>query len=714
MTPYLLRFGLTAGLLVSIATTTQAARQLEHLDRGVVAIKTSTGVFVSWRVLGTEASTLGFNLYRNGTKLNSAVITGATNYADASGTTTSNYVVKTVVNGTETASSTAVTPWDGLTKRIPVTQPAGGTLSGTAYTYSPNDGSAGDLDGDGQWDLVLKWDPSNSKDNAQSGITGNVYLDGMKLDGTRLWRIDLGANIRAGAHYTQFVVADFDGDGKAEIICKTAPGTKDGTGTYLSTGPAATDNDATEYRNTSGYILSGPEYLTVFRGTDGKELATVDYVPGRGDGYAWGKSTENYNRVDRFLATAAWLDGVKPSAVMQRGYYGRMAITAWDWDGKTLSKRWAYDAATSGKEGYGQGNHNLSAGDVDSDGKDEIIEGSCAIDHDGKFMYRTGLGHGDAMHLGDLDPSHAGLEVWAVHEDGAVNYSQEMHEAATGKILWGTNDPGDSTDNGRGMAADIDASSAGYEMWSAAFAGFWSNTGLQPSSTKPSQNFRIYWDGDLQDELLDGIGNAPSAMKIEHWNGTGLDRLVSTDTRWGSYVGIDNNSTKANPVLVADLLGDWREEMILRESGDQAVILYSTTIATTYRLYTLMHDPLYRAGISWQNTAYNQPPHLGFFLGAGVDKAPVPDITLVGGISTKTVSRKADADLRLDGGILDLAGFANRPGLALSASNLLGRKIAFLECKGAKVDLRSLPRGTWILELRDASGVLSRRPHVRL
>jgi len=622
-----------AGWIALAAVPGFAARQLENLDRGVVAVKVASGVFVSWRVLGTEASTVGFNLYRDGTKLNASVITGATNYSDASGTATSKYVVKTVENGVETNVSTAVTPWAELTKRIPLNVPAGGTNASGAYTYTPNDGSAGDLDGDGKWDLVLKWDPTNSKDNSQSGYTGDVYLDGMTLEGKQLWRIDLGVNIRAGAHYTQFVVADFDGDGKAEVICKTAPGTKDASGAYLSKGPAASDDDSKDYRNSSGYVLSGPEYLTVFSGLTGKELATVNYVPGRGTVGDWGDTYGN--RVDRFLATAAWLDGTKPSAVMQRGYYTRMAVTAWDWNGTTLSQRWAYDAKTSGVECFGQGNHNVTAADVDADGKDEIIEGACAINDDGKFMYRTGLGHGDAIHLGDMIPSRTGLEMWEVHEETGAKYGYELHDARTGEILWGTNT---GNDNGRGMAADIDATKDGYEMWSSSGAGMYTTTGTQFSTAKGSVNFRIYWDGDLQDELLDGIGSAPSAMKIDHWNGTGFDRILSSDNRYGSYTGINNNSTKANPVLVADLLGDWREEMILRQDDNSALILYTTTVPTTYRLYTLMHDPVYRNAVSWQNTAYNQPTHLGFFLGAGVDKAPKPAITLVGKIPTAATS----------------------------------------------------------------------------
>jgi len=695
---------LTLGLALAASRGHALTRNMEWLDRGLTAISTGgTNVFLSWRVLGNELKSTSFNLYRDGAKIATVSATAATNYTDKAGSTTAKYTVRAVINGTEQPADSAVTAWPGLTRRIALSVPDSLTMpDGTKCGYSPNDGSTGDLDGNGSLDLVLKWDPSNSKDNSQSGYTGNVYLDGMTLAGKRLWRIDLGVNIRAGAHYTQFVVADFDGDGKAEIICKTAPGTKDGTGKLLSTGPAATDDDTKDYRATSGYVLTGPEYLTVFRGTDGKELATVNYVPGRGTVSAWGDSYGN--RVDRFLAAAAWLDGTKPSAVMQRGYYTRMAVTAWDWNGTTLSQRWAYDAATAGKECYGMGNHNLSVGDVDGDGYDEIIEGACAIDHDGKFMYRTGLGHGDAMHLGDLDPSRPGLEVWDVHEEASVNYTHEMHDAKTGAILWGADDPGDTTDNGRGLAADIDATHPGYEMWSAAVAGNWTDSGVQISTSKPSMNFRIYWNGDLQDELLDAIGSAPSPMKIDSWTG---GRLVSSDTRYGSYTGIGNNSTKSNPVLVADLFGDWREEMILREKGDSGLVVYSTTTPTTYRMHTLMHDPIYRAGISWQNTAYNQPPHLGFFL-ADTAKWAAPNIKMVGAPATVVglETRSAAASRGRTQATVQLMGQASQrlpsdfdlSATRLELRDLQGRLAAsVVPVDGSFAIPAGLPRGVYLL-----------------
>lgn len=602
------RFMVCAGLtLVMGFGVANATRQMENLDRGLVAVKTSGGVYLSWRVLGTDGNTTGFNLYRDGAKIASFDGKAASNYTDAQGTSASKYYVRPVVNGVEKSADKTVSVWGSQQLVVNLDRPAGGS----DYTYSPNDIAVGDVDGDGEYELILKWDPSNSKDNSQKGKTGNVFVDCYKFNGKKLWRIDLGVNIRAGAHYTQILVGDYDSDGKAEVAMKTAPGTKDGSGKYISKGAAASETNHTkDYRNSNGYILGGNEYLTLFNGETGVELATVNYNPARGTVSSWGDSYGN--RVDRFLATNAYLDGQKPSMVFQRGYYTRMAIAAYDWDGKTLSQRWYYNAATKGSECYGMGNHNLSAGDVDGDGFDEIIEGACAIDHNGKFMYRTGKGHGDAMHLGDLDPDHEGLEVWEVHEEKPYGY--DLHDARTGAILWSSNS---DADNGRGLAADVDSTSRGYEMWSTADGNVYSAKGKVLGS-RYSVNFRIYWDGDLQDELLDG-------NKISKWN--------YSSKKFGDLVTLEGNScnsTKATPNFSGDLFGDWREEVILHD-GASKLYVYTTTIPTTHRLYTLAHDPIYRLGMSWQNTAYNQPPHLGFWLGAGADKAPTPDIMLVGG-----------------------------------------------------------------------------------
>ncbi|GAB6012312.1 rhamnogalacturonan lyase [Viscerimonas tarda] len=588
-------------------------RYMEKLDRGLVAVKVSSGVYLSWRSLGTDDPLTYFKVYRDSELIKAGTTTDATNYSDASGTASSQYKVEAYVGDELKDVSAVVTPWANLYKTLTMSRP---TASG--ITYTPNDCSVGDLDGDGEYEIVVKWDPSNAKDNSQTGVTGNVFLDAYKMNGTQLWRIDLGPNIRAGAHYTQFLVYDFDGDGKAEVACKTAPGTKDGRGNYVKDGADNTDI----YRNSDGYILTGNEYLTVFKGTTGENLATVNYEPARGTVADWGDT--NGNRVDRFLACVAYLDGVRPSLVMCRGYYARAALTAYDFRDGSLTKRWAYDTNTKAdvQELFGQGNHNLSVADVDGDGKDEIIYGASAIDDDGTVMYRTNLGHGDAMHLSDLDPDRPGLEVWEVHEDDiAFDHGYELHDAETGAIIWSGSV---TADNGRGMAADITANHRGFEMWSSAGSGTYNVKGTKISNSKPSQNFRIYWDGDLQDELMDG--SSGNALSITKWNAA-----VTSSSTLITFTGTSSvNTTKANPCLSADILGDWREEVIVYNKSTPAELrIYTTTTPTTYRLYTLMHDPVYRMGIAWQNTAYNQPPHLGFYIGDGLGNVPTPNIITV-------------------------------------------------------------------------------------
>jgi len=589
-----------------------ATRQMEYLDRGLVAVKVTGGVYLSWRYLGTDNPSVGFNLYRNGVKINNTPITTSTNYTDAQGTNSSTYIVKTVMNGAEIEESKSVSVWAQQYKVLNLRRPPGGTNVDGSYTYTPNDCSVGDVDGDGEYEIIVKWDPSNSKDNSQSGHTGNVYLDCYKLDGTFLWRIDLGKNIRAGAHYTQFMVYDLDGDGKAEIVCKTAPGTIDGKGKYVLMG---SDDPHADYRNSSGYVLSGPEYLTVFDGLTGAEIHTIAYKPPRGTVSSWG---DNYgNRVDRFLACIAYLDGVRPSVVMCRGYYTRSTLVAYDYKDKKLVERWYHNSDRSGQGAYGEGFHSLAVADVDGDGFDEIIYGSAVIDHDGTLLYRTGFGHGDAMHISNMDPSRPGLEGWFVHEDKASAYGFEFRDLKTGKVIWGEKT---GTDVGRGLAADIDPKHPGFEMWSAANNNVYNCKGQVISTRKPSTNFRIYWDGDLQDELLDGT-------KVDKWTGDGTTRLF---TAYNYSNAKEINGTKANPCLSADILGDWREEMIFFDSNDPSkLLIFTTTIPTTHRLFTLMHDPVYRLSVAWQNVVYNQPPHLGFYIGDGLQNVSQPDIYVV-------------------------------------------------------------------------------------
>ncbi|WP_442951776.1 rhamnogalacturonan lyase [Paenibacillus sp. GYB006] len=580
-------------------------RQMEYLDRGVVAVKTDTGVFVSWRLLGTEGAGVTFNVYRDGVKVNATPIMNSTNLQDSAGTTSSKYTVRAIVNGAEQAASSAVNVWGSNYLSVPLSKPSAGTTpDGVNYTYSANDASAGDLDGDGKYELIVKWDPSNSKDNSQSGYTGEVFIDAYKLDGTRLWRIGLGKNIRAGAHYTQFMVYDLDGDGKAEVAMKTADGSKDCTGAVIGDGTK-------DYRNSSGYILTGPEYLTIFNGLTGKVLTTVNYDPPRGTVSSWG---DNYgNRVDRFLAGIAYLDGERPSLVMARGYYTRSVLVAYDYRNGQLTKRWTFDTNTSGNSAYaGQGNHSLSVGDVDNDGKDEIIYGAMAVDDNGTGLYTTKLGHGDAMHFSDLDPDRAGMEVFQVHETPSATAGIEFRDARTGALIWGIPT---SADIGRGMAADIDPRYKGAEVWAA--GSMYTAKGQLISSKLPSTNFGIWWDGDLSRELLDN-------NRIDKWN---YDTSTVTNLLTASGAA-SNNSTKATPALQADLLGDWREEAVWRTTDSSALRIYTTTALTETRIYTLMHDPVYRLGIAWQNVAYNQPPHTSFYLGTGMNTPPTPNIRL--------------------------------------------------------------------------------------
>ncbi|MEV4847563.1 carbohydrate-binding protein [Micromonospora matsumotoense] len=569
-------------------------KQMEDLDRGVISVRSGAGNLVSWRLLGTEAANTGFNVYRGATKLNASPIITSTNYLDAGASGDASYAVRAVVGGVEQAASGASLRFANGYLDVPISSPGSG--------YTANDASVGDLDGDGQYEIVLKWDPADAKDNSQSGVTGVVYVDAYRLGGQRLWRINLGRNIRAGAHYTQFQVYDYDGDGRAEVAMKTADATVDGTGRVIGSSSA-------DHRNSSGYVLSGPEYLTMFNGLTGAAMSTVDYLPPRGTVSSWGDSYGN--RVDRFLAGTAYLDGKRPSLVMARGYYTRSVIVAWDFRNGTLTRRWTFDSNSSGNGAYaGQGNHQLAVADVDQDGRDEIVYGSMAVDDNGARLWNTGNGHGDALHVGDLDPSRPGLEEFKVDEDSSKP-SSWMADARTGQVLWTTPAGGD---NGRGVSGDIWAGSAGAESWSAAANGVRNPKGAVVATRKPgSMNFLAWWDGDTTRELLDG---------------THIDKYgTSGDTRLLTASGVhSNNSTKSTPSLSGDLLGDWREEVVWPTSDNTALRVYSTPAPTSTRLFTLMHDPQYRCAIAWQNTAYNQPPHPSYFIGSGMATPPAPVI----------------------------------------------------------------------------------------
>ena len=640
-------------VLTSYADTnsTTEKRVMEKLDRGTVAVKTNDGVYLSWRLLGTESLTnQAFDIYRDSEKIYTTGEHDATCYTDSKGTADNKYTV--VPKGEAIDKTEAVDVWTTNTtykgrsvayKDIAFKVPDGGkTPKDEEYTYTANDMSVGDLDGDGEYEYIVKWDPSNSKDNSVKGYTGNVYLDAYELDGTLLWRIDLGVNIRAGAHYTQYMVYDFDGDGKSEVILKTAPGSKDGEGNYVSkAGKNITKgDDKKDYRNSSGLLMGkdgGPEYLTVFNGETGAAMQTVDFDPPRSilTSSEWGDSYAN--RSERYLAAVAYLDGVHPSVVMTRGYYTYVYAAAYTWDGTDLKEQWLstntpteenggtgctvkYADGTSknntNKTLYAQGAHSVSVADVDNDGYDEIIFGSAVLDHDGTVLTYDGRGHGDAEHVSDFD-NDGKQEIFMAHEAGKHNdkiipyavdikrYNGDiMLQAAQGDI-------------GRGIMDNVDdeyaLSSGNLSLfWSVAADGIYNQAGekvgnIPNTNGSNMENFAVYWDGDLGRELLDGNKLVKYSIK------SGTERIYY-DSKNSTLPGSINNSTKSNACLTADLFGDWREEIVLRY-GD-GVRIYFSTIPTDYRLTTLMHDSQYRCAIAWHNVGYNQPPHTSYYIGS--------------------------------------------------------------------------------------------------
>ncbi|MDE6653874.1 MAG: Por secretion system protein [Muribaculaceae bacterium] len=584
--------------------------EAESLSRGVVAVPVAKGVLVSWRSLVKDDASMTFDVLRDGEKVNETPLT-VTNFVVPGGSTESVYTVSCQVDGTE-VDSQSVKPWDSTYLKVHLDRPeggispAGGAKEMREYTYTPDDVSVGDVDGDGEYELIVKWHPTNAADNSHTRYTGNTILDCYKMDGTKLWRIDLGINIRSGNHYTQFMVYDFDGDGKAELICKTAPGTIDGTGKNVIMGD---DDPAADYRKSDGTVMSGPEYLTVFDGLTGAEINTIAYNPPRSirkndkSTTGWG---DNYgNRSERYLACVAYLDGEHPSAVFCRGYYTASYLWAVDFDGKKLTERWFHKSETAGQGAYGEGAHSITVGDVDGDGKDEIVYGAASIDDDGTLLYRTGAGHGDALHLSQMLPGVEGLQVYMPHEEksSAYKWDAELRDARTGEILYGVAQSGN--DNGRGLAANIIGRTPGYEYWSSTHRAP-QNQGEDAGTCSPSINFRVYWDGDLLDELLDGT----SISKV---NDTGSS-VTTLKNLTATYKGAAScNSTKKTPNLQADIFGDWREEIILHdETTESDLIIFTTPYSSDYKLTCLMQDRQYREAVAWQNVAYNQPPHLSY------------------------------------------------------------------------------------------------------
>ena len=681
-------------LSVSAQTAYDYARlRGERLNRGVVAFRTTAdSVCIQWRYLPGDPQDVAFDILRDGHVIGHCGAAAPTFFMDANPCTApSVYEVKPSASHPSTLNPQPSTlnphpstlnpplgPSGRLTLQepsttyslpanapigyldIPLDPPTGVSSASTAgtFTYNANDATMADLDGDGQMEIVLKWDPSNSKDNSHSGITAPTILEALRLDGTSMWRVNLGPNIRSGAHYTPFIVADLDGDGCAELLVRTSDGTIDGTGAILGDANAnhvrqpdttpyqANNNPGEQFRGPGwpnnmdrkaargGFIYKGPEWVTCFEGKSGRAISTIDYIPERGELRGWG---DNYaNRSDRFLAACGYLDGEHLSAIFCRGYYTRTGITAYDFDGKELTVRWAFDTNTPEWRSYaGQGNHNLRVGDVDGDGCDEITYGSMALDHDGTGLYNTGFGHGDAMHLTAFFPpttSAAGslpadaLQVWDCHEN--KRDGSDFRDARTGKVLFQILS---NKDVGRCMAADIDPNNPGLEMWSSASGGICNVRGeVIDSTARIPINFGIWWDGDLLRELLDheavskyrfAVGSGSAAASEESLTGTPFDfsgsASVATLAKFNDCTF--NNGTKSNPALCADVLGDWREEVLTRTKDNRHLRLYITPIPTKYRFHTFLAEPVYRHSLVMQNVGYNQPTNVGFYFGAELE-----------------------------------------------------------------------------------------------
>ena len=642
------------------ANPVQFPRQVEDLNRGVVAVrKNSSDVYISWRQLGTDPSDVAFEVYRSEdgglpVKLTwQDPVTNTTDFVDSFANLSADnaYYVRPIIGGIEQAPSESFTlPASAPVQQhidIPIQKPAGGvTPAGESYDYNAvsggsqglTDASVGDLDGDGQYEVIVKWEPSNKSDNQfGEGFTGNTYIDAYSIDEVSpgnhlLWRIDLGINIRSGQQHTPFLVYDFDGDGRSEVVIKTADGTVDGQGTVI--GNALADWREPVGATLEGQVVTGPEYLTVFDGLTGAELSTVDFPLQRDTLNSWGDDFGN--RSERYMAAVAYLDGQRPSIVWTRGIYGpssqpqsptaRNEQVAFDWRDGQLTQRWRFNAVTGGANDafVGEGAQSLSVADVDGDGFDEIVYGAAVVDHDGTLLYATGLGHGDALHVSDMVPSNPGLEIFMPHEDATGNggIGASLRDAMTGALI--VSIPG-TGDVGRGLAADIEPLSPGYEIWATSNETIYSSEDGSQIGPIPNvhrnrlYNFAIWWDGDLSRELL----NEDTIWK---WNGTSETAILEA---WqdGAAQSVEGKWT---PALQADIFGDWREEVIWRKDDNTELQIWTTTISATNRMYTLMHDTQYREAVAWQNVGYNQPPHPSFFLGTGMADPPEPVIYLAG------------------------------------------------------------------------------------
>lgn len=616
-------FALALTLLTGMSITAQ--RRMDKLDRGLTAVKTDGGVFTSWRIFGEDTDAVRFNLYRDGTLLNSEPL-AVSNFTDPAGTADSKYVVKAVVSGSETESSKEVTPLANDYLEIKI-------APYPSEDYEPNDATIADLDGDGEMEVIIKLRSLNDiKNSYPVDATEFDVIHAYKLDGTLLWWISAGPNmVDFQSNELNIAAYDWDGDGRAECILRGG----DGMVIHQADGEEYVVGDPTQNtRNQLGqggggyFTRVGNEYLIYMDGLTAKPYSVTDYpLPRFEQGEtslkdAWG---DDYgHRSNKHFYGAPYLDGRNPSIFIARGIYTRHKMIAYDVDPATheLKERWRWNCNTSGSAWYGQGYHNYSVADVDWDGRDELVFGSMVIDDNGKGLSTTGLGHGDSHHVGDFNPYIYRSEIVACNED---NPNNNYRDATTSQIYYRTTG---SNDDGRAIAGNFTNDFPGASFITARDAASLiscvTNAHI-PTATATgdvAENFRIFWDGDLLDETFNYENGKDTNGTIYKYGKGKIKVFEGTKT---------NNDTKGTPCMQADIFGDWREEVILRSDDNKSIRIYTTTIPTEHSIYTLLHDPQYRNAMVWQMNGYNQTPHVSYFLGEleGITQAP-PSPTING------------------------------------------------------------------------------------
>ncbi len=607
-------------------------KRMEALDRGFVAIPSQEGMFLGWRFLGTDPEDIAFQIYKNGVPVTDSPISDVTNYVDASYTgqeEEASYRLVPVRDGQEVEAETCdALVFDREYLSIPVKQYEVGD-------YDINDASVGDLDGDGEYEIVVRREPADMKVDTRVAYP---LIEAYELDGTHMWTINIGPNEICTIDLN-FIVYDVNGDGKAEVVMRSFEGTVDGAGNQIGDedGDGISDysvrNGTIIHMKDRSYLFKGPEYLSMYEGATGKEIARTDLLPSREPLNSWFSGNDRGKQVKRashYALCIAYLDGETPSIVHFRGAWAACKMAAYDVVDGQFAVRWTNESENveTLENLYNTGYHSIAVADVDYDGKDEIITGAAAIDDDGSILYvvtaeksngkTVKLGHGDAFDVAVMNPDSHEYYVWACRETANLPVNIGLHSGRTGEVLFGQTKP---KDTGRSRAADIDPTSRGWEFWGSTGTPLQSFEGEVLSENCPSSmNMKMYWDGDLLAELVDHDDTHTMNILKWDWEKKELTTILKAE---GSA---SNGGTKGQTCLIADIFGDWREELVVRTADNTEMRIYSTSIGTEYRIPTLMHDPTYREAVCWQNNHYNQPANTGFYLGAETEEVPIPEI----------------------------------------------------------------------------------------